>query len=142
MRTDLRSNGRIAPMRNLAQSFLVWLMLVAIPFQGVATAGMLTCVTMQAPVAAPMTPEHCAMMADAPQAGDGARGDASTHASAGHHTDAKGSTCAACFGVAMAPTSALPPLPGTTALLAAFPFDCEQVARVDLALPERPPKLR
>lgn len=135
-------------MTKLLQSLLVWLMLVAIPFQGFATAGMLTCATVQADVQAMMTPEHCAMMEMGMQpdeaTGDDASAYATTHAStpatAHHHAAGKCGTCASCFGAVMIPSTALTRVPGETATLAAFPFESGRVARVDLALPERPPK--
>ena len=86
-------------MNTLLKTLIVWLMLVAIPFQGFATAGMPTCASMQAaPVA--VTPEHCHDMASAMPADDGA-----DHTSSLHHTGGKCSSCASCcFGAAMAPS--------------------------------------
>lgn len=129
-------------MKNLLKSLIVWLMLVAIPFQGFASASMLTCAPMQAaPVA--MTPEHCAEMAamhgdmDNDMASDAAPDQPSSHA----HAGGKCSTCASCcFSAAMAPSVPLVHIPADMPELADFPFDAGHVAIVDLALPERPPK--
>lgn len=125
-------------MNNLLKSLIVWLMLVAIPFQGFAAAGTLTCAP-QAAVSA-MTPEHCAMMA---ADGHHQQADAAVtdHPAPHQHTGGKCSTCASCcFGAVMAPPVPVLPVPGETPALAAAHFTDRHVARVDLALPERPPR--
>ena len=127
-------------MTKLLQSLIVWLMLVAIPFQGVATAGMLTCVPMQEAGPAAM-PAPCAEMDMAMQMSMQADNHVTVGAApAHHHTDGKCGTCASCYAAAMAPALALPRAPAETSKLATFTFDNARVARVDLALPERPPK--
>jgi len=107
-------------------------MLVAIPFQGIASAAMLACA-------------H-----DAPQAS--AHHDAASSpchdmqdetvqaAPDGHDHDSSCSACAACnLGAAMAPaTNVAPPPP---ALDSTLPVTVSgRLAAVDLALPERPPR--
>lgn len=120
-------------MKTLLKSFIVWLMLVAIPFQGFAAAGMLT--RAPAPVVAAMAPGHCAEMAALHDDGS------AQHGSAHHHTSGKCTACASCcFGAVMAPPVPTVRMPG--AAPAPAPFHCadDPVAKVDLALPERPPK--
>lgn len=121
-------------------------MLVAIPFQGFAAASMRTCATMQAAAPVAMAPEHCADMAvmhgampHHAMASDAAPDQPAPQ----HHADGKCSTCASCcFGVVMAPSLAVDRVPGATPEMADFQFDAGHVTAVDLALPERPPKLR
>lgn len=128
-------------MKNLVKVLIVWLMLVAIPFQGYAAASMLPCAPAQVTtanimsnVAMDMSAEHCAHMPTAaPQQVD------QTDHSAPHH--GKCSACASCFGAVMAPPMPVVPVPHVTPELALFHFTVGHVARVDLALPERPPKL-
>lgn len=125
-------------MKNLVKVLIVWLMLVAIPFQGYAAASMLPCapaqVTTVSMVVMDMSAEHCAHMATAAPQQD----DQPDH-SAPHH--GKCSACASCFGAVMAPPMPVVPVPHVTPELALFHFTVGHVARVDLALPERPPKL-
>jgi hypothetical protein len=134
-------------VNKLLKALIVWLMLVAIPFQGYAAAGMLACAPAHATMAhAKMAPEHCATMGMTHAAADDAATDAATPADAGHsspHHQAGGkcSTCASCCCVtALAPPAPLTRAPGPAAELAAFHADDGAAARVDLALPERPPK--
>jgi hypothetical protein len=131
-------------VNTLLKSLIVWLMLVAIPFQGFASASMITCAPMQPAAPAAMTHEHCATMAamhhGAPHhamASDAAPDHSSSH----HHTGAKCSTCASCcVGAAMAPSAPVARVPADAPDIADFQFDAGHVATVDLALPERPPK--
>lgn len=141
-------------MNNLLKTLIVWLMLVAIPFQGLASASMLTCAPMQPAPSTAMTPAHCAdmaaMQADAPHAMAGhdmadmvsmATDAPAGHASPDHHAPGKCSTCASCsFGAAMAPSVAVAHVPAEMPDMADFQFDVGHVTAVDLALPERPPK--
>lgn len=116
-------------MKNLYKALLVWLLLVAIPFQGFAAASMPAC----APAPMSAMPAHCAEMATAMQ-------DDSDHGSPHQHATGKCHTCASCFGAVMAPPMPVLHVPGETSQLAAFRFTGGHLARVDLALPERPPK--
>lgn len=121
-------------MHKLFKALIVWLMLVAIPFQGFAAASMLTCAPVR--VAAGASVEHCAMMAMASHArtADGDDG-------AAHHADAKCSTCASCcLGAALAPSVPVVRMPGFMPAVTVCHGADDEVARVDLALPERPPK--
>lgn len=125
-------------MKTLLKSFIVWLMLVAIPFQGFAAAGMLT--RAPAPAVAAMAPGHCAGMAAMHDGGKAHAGPVE-HASPHHHAGGKCTTCASCcFGAVMAPPVPTVCMPGAAPGLAAFHLTDDPVARVDLALPERPPK--
>jgi hypothetical protein len=121
----------------LVKSLIVWLMLVAIPFQGFASASMLLCAPIQAPTVemAAADHDHHAMMMEHASAAP-----ADGHDAANHHDGGKCNTCASCcFGATMAP-GGLPRLPAEAPQLAAFHFEPGHVARVDLALPERPPQ--
>lgn len=118
-------------------------MLLAIPFQGIASAAMLTCAH-----DAGQAPQHAAPMQHA-DAASGHCQDAeadvqatSSHAQqpGDHEHDSRCSACAACcMGAAMAPAPAVAPAPQTspTRLIAAA---TGRLAAVDLAHPERPPR--
>lgn len=129
-------------MNNLLKALIVWLMLVAIPFQGFATASMLPCAPGQAAPA--MAPEHCAMMATMMPAHAHVQAQehaASAHAAAHDHAGGKCSACASCcFGAVMAPPMPAVQAPLATPALAVHHRADGPVAAVDLALPERPPK--
>lgn len=130
-------------MKNLFKSLIVWLMFVAIPFQGFAAASMLTCAPMQAAVQAPaaMPAGHCDKVNADQHHAAAANADASDHPSPHHHAGGKCNTCASCcFGAVMAPVSAVVRVPGETCTLAHFAFPGMYVPAVDLDLPERPPK--
>ncbi|WP_332876477.1 hypothetical protein [Massilia sp. S19_KUP03_FR1] len=128
-------------MKNLFKSLIVWLMFVAIPFQGFAAASMLTCAPMQASAPAAMPAGHCDSMKTAPHHAAAAGADATDQTFSQHHTGGKCNTCASCcFGAVMAPVSALVRVPGETCALADFVFQGIHVPTVDLDLPERPPK--
>jgi hypothetical protein len=134
-------------MKAVFRSLLLWLMLLAIPFQGVASASMLLCgpATAAAPSQAPSGPpamaaghDHAAMLAAAAQAShDGGQDERGMHDS--HGPSKCGSTGACCVGAALAP--ALPVLPQLPAASSQFiSFHSGRLPAVDLALPERPPR--
>jgi hypothetical protein len=121
----------------LLRTVLVWLLLLALPYQGFASASML-CVP-SAPAAplmdgqhdhAAMMHEHAAM-ADTP---------AHSHSDGSAHSPARcGGVAACCIGAALAPHIVLPPsLPPPPSEL--IPFHAVTPAPVDLAVPDRPPK--
>jgi hypothetical protein len=120
-------------MTVLLRSFIVWLMLLALPYQGYASAQMLLCV---APATAmnmemPSGPhDHAAMLAAQKQGSD----------KANHHTNMKCSGAACCAAAAPLLVLALPAplLPSATAV----PFYSDSLPAVDLAHPERPPQGR
>jgi len=151
--------------RTLQVRLLAWLLLLALPFQGLASAAMLPCAAgVPAQVAAPAMAmdsavhDHAAMQAaTAAQARDG---HCATAPGVGHHGGDCGAShdghhggtthgvkikscaasCAACcVGAAMAPA-----MPAVLALTAShfisIPFRAGHVPSVDLALPERPPR--
>jgi hypothetical protein len=135
---------------------LVWLMLLAIPFQGIASAGMVACahaasqqpmVTMSSvPMQHDVSSGHCH------DTGAPAAMHASAlpdHPSSAHHQvqhqdhqdhDERCSACAACcIGAAMAGAPTIPAPPQTlSARLTDAPTG--RLEAVDLALPERPPR--
>lgn len=129
----------------LFKAFIVWLMLVAIPFQGFAAAAMPACAPASAIVAGPsaMPPGHCATMDAATHGAGGARHGGAGHGDPHQHGGDK-LTCshcdAGCGGAVMAPPVPAPSVPAETPLAAVFHFTDRPVATVDLALPERPPK--
>jgi len=125
-------------VNKLFKALIVWLMLAAIPFQGFAAASMLACAPAQTKVDAHMNmaPEHCATM-DAAQSHAAADTD---HSSTHHQAGGKCSTCASCCMAALAPPAPVTRAPNETSAAIAFHADDSAAARVDLALPERPPK--
>lgn len=122
-------------MKLLIRSLLVWLLLLAVPFQGFASATMLLCAPPA--TAAPAHHDHAAMLA-AQAAGHQHQGDAP--ASHDHHAGAKcGQTGACCVGAAIPPAivSFIPaPAPRTGPVVLAAGF----LPSVDLAGLERPPQ--
>jgi len=131
-------------VKNLVRSLLVWLMLLALPFQGIASAAMLSCAhgTMQA--AAPAMP---AMQHDAVAAEGHCHSDETQAATAAphhdpdtHDHDGRCSACAdCCVGALLAPAPALLATPPDTPALTHHAA-AGHLAAVDLALPERPPR--
>lgn len=124
------------PMKSMIRVIALWLMLVALPFQGFASASMLLCAA-----SSPAKPavqaahgadhDHAAMLASAQQAGDdGAHCAGSTHG---------GAMSDCCVGAALA--YALPQ-PAPHLQLAERLRLPEPVPppTVDLALPKRPPR--
>ncbi len=112
-------------------------MLLAIPFQGIASAAMLAC--------AHDAPQAGQQAAHAPAQHDAASSPchdvqdaANDVAQEGH--DGSCSACAACcMGAAMAPASSIaPPAPFLDSALAVTADG--RLPAVDLALPERPPR--
>jgi hypothetical protein len=124
------------------RSLLVWLLLLALPFQGIASAGMLArgvSMAMQAdaadapaPVARAMDTHggHCAAAGAAQQ--DGPQ-------QGGHHGGKTGSCADCCAGAAMAP-AVLPALVLAPPHFISIPFHAGHVPSVDPALPDRPPR--
>lgn len=103
-------------------------MLLAIPFQGVAAAGMLVC-SHAAPQHASAPADHCHDSAT----------PAAQHDAATDH-DERCSACAACcIGATMAGAPMIPAAPQTLSARL-IPADTGRLVAVDLALPERPPR--
>jgi hypothetical protein len=153
-------------VKRIFRSLLVWLLLLALPFQGLASAGVLACAPADpspAPAPAPAPAHHASAMAmrmagqshdhaAMPRAPSVQAASASTDgghcAGAGHdgaheddHRAGKPGSCAACcIGAAMAP-AALPALPLAPAHFISIPFHAGHVPSVDPVLPERPPRI-
>jgi hypothetical protein len=122
----------------LLRSLVVWLMLLALPYQGYASATMLLCIApataaQSGPAAMPSGPhDHAAMMAA--QAHEGGK--------SGHNASHNGVKCggtACCAAAAPVPALAMnePALPLVSI---AIPFYADFLPAVDLAHPERPPQ--
>lgn len=112
------------PMKSVIRVIALWLMLVAVPFQGFASASMLLC-GLAMPAAQAGAHDHAAMQADS------------------QHDCGSSATCASmgdcCLGAALAyasPQAAAQPQPVTRLRLA----DPAPPKPVDLALPKRPPR--
>jgi hypothetical protein len=151
----LFSYARICPVKTLLKSLLVWFVLLAVPFQGYASATMLLC----APIAttSPMTGLPNTPTAPPATAHDHAQTSALQHAdrcaglsphhshtsdkgSASHDANGKCNSCSACFCGAAMVASHITHMPGEVQQLTFIPFDSGIVPAVDLALPERPPQ--
>lgn len=123
-------------MTVLFRSFVVWLMLLALPYQGYASAQMLLCVAPATTGAAAATHmampdgphDHAAMLA------------AQAKAKKPDHSNMKcsGSACCAAAAPLLALAIPSPLLPSA----AAVPFYSDFLPAVDLAHPERPPQGR
>lgn len=139
-------------MNTLLRTLTLWLVLLAVPFQGFASAAMLGCATgHMAPAPSTLSVptdagaehahhgmhggEHHAM--SAPDAGDGQH---PPEHPAQHHGNAKCGACSACsIGAAIVPAPVLA-LPVHAPPRLAAPFSAGLLPSVDLALPERPPR--
>ena len=140
---------------NLIHRFLlVWLLLLALPFQGIASASMLArapSMTLQVPAAAHAAMAgsmdvhggHCAGALQAahqqpiPHQQADSRQDAPQPGA--HHGGKAGSCADCCAGAAMAP-AVLPALVLAPPHFISIPFRAGHVPSVDPALPERPPR--
>ncbi len=127
-------------MTVLLRSLVVWLMLLALPYQGFASAQMLLCVAPATggatSMAMPAGPhDHATMMAAQAKADHGHHDGASSHTS----MKCSGSACCAAAAPVLALTLADPALPTVSRVLA---FYSDFLPAVDLAHPERPPQGR
>ena len=130
-------------MKPFLRTLMLWLVLLAVPFQGFASAAMLGCATghMPAPVSVESGHAHHGMH------GMHRMHDAGRHPSqlhtphqADHHGNAKCGACSACsIGAAIAPAAILA-LPVHAPPRLAAPFAVGPLPSVDLDLPERPPR--
>ncbi len=151
-------------MNTLIRSLLVWLLVLALPVQGLAAAGMLTCAARHAQASAPYDaqPEtasrttasghdHAAMLRAAggatamadhgdapPDARAGGHGNGGAHQGGEHHGG--GSCASCCIGAAMAPSAQPPRLALGVPTFFAVPFRAGHVPDVDPSLPDRPPR--
>jgi hypothetical protein len=117
-------------MKTVMRSLIVWLLLLALPFQGLAAARMLPSVSAPAALtvthAAPMA-KSCHEMMSAPKA-DG-----------GDHQHKHRGVCAdCCIVVALVPAPLVPPAFAPPSI--AIPFAAGHLASADPTLPERPPR--
>ena len=145
-------------MNTFLRALIVWLVLLAVPFQGFASAAMLACGSGHGGPAAPDAPHAHTAVNTTPHAAPHADPHADPHDMPGHDhasmpqaghdgQDAPGhgkahacSACSACsIGAAIAPAS-LPALAVHAAPLPSVPFADGHVPSVHLALPERPPR--
>lgn len=123
-------------MKLILRSLFVWLLVLALPFPGIASARMLPC--------APIGPSHhAAMQSIAGKPHDHAamlKAMASKNSQGGnHHGDSKAGSCAdCCVGAALAPAP-LPVLALAPPSSSSIPFRAGHVPSVDPVLPERPP---
>lgn len=134
-------------MNVLFRSLVVWLMLLALPYQGYASAQMMLCVVPAKAAAVMEMPagphDHAAMLAmQAEHAGHAEHAEHAGHRS-GHdgsadHTNMKCSGAACCAAAAPILSLLLPAavLPTTSCV----PFYSDYLPAVDLAHPERPPQ--
>ena len=128
----------------LLRTFIVWLLLLALPYQGYASAAMMLCLP-AAPASAaghaamPAGPhDHAAMMAAMQDQQQEASPDQSGHAGHSHGgIKCGGAACCVAGAPFMAAAIAVPVLP---AVSSAIPFHSEFLRAVDLAHPERPPQ--
>lgn len=129
-------------MTVLFRSLVIWLVLLALPYQGYAAAQMMLC-AVPAPASAshaemvmPSGPhDHAAMMAAMAQAKSQAKADdgASSHTS----MKCSGSACCAAAAPVLTLDVAEPALPVASRAIA---FYSNFLPAVDLANPERPPQ--
>jgi hypothetical protein len=132
-------------MKMVMRVLVVWVMLVMVLFQGLATAGVLPCApSMPAHAMPPGQHDHAAMLA-AQQANTlGAHASHANHDTPAGHDDAStahhcGGASPCCVGAAIAPS--LPhALSGPRLTGKLVPLQAAAPAAVDLATPERPPR--
>jgi hypothetical protein len=125
-------------VKTVLRTLFVWLLLLALPFQGVAAARMLPAVgaalagpvSLAAPVAQSCHEKHGTMHAATP---------AHTQAAGDHHDKHRGACADCCIVVALMPAPLVPPACAPPSF--AIPFRADHVASADPALPERPPRL-
>ena len=127
----------------LLRTFIVWLLLLALPYQGYASAAMMLCLPAAPAAVGQMAMpagahDHAAMMAAAQDQDQEASSDQSAHAGHSHGgIKCGGAACCVAGAPFLAQTIAVPVLP---AVSSAIPFHSEFPRAVDLAHPERPPQ--
>lgn len=116
-------------MKTVMRALIVWLLLLALPFQGLAAARMLPSVSAPAAMAvthAEPVVKSCHEMA-VPRADHG------------DHQHKHRSVCGdCCVVVALVPAPLVPPAFAPASI--AIPFDAGHLASADPTLPERPPR--
>ncbi|MEO7581218.1 MAG: DUF2946 family protein [Massilia sp.] len=139
-------------MKKLVKLLIVWIMLLAVPLQGFASATMMLCAPEAAAASAMprVGHDHQAMLAAQDSAHhhrhvvaahDAAAGEGDSHAGkADHHGAGKCGACSTCcYGAAMAPSNVLP-VGSAGPAFETIPFAAGHAPAVDLAGPERPPQ--
>jgi len=133
------------------RTVILWLVLLAVPFQGFASAAVLGCITghggQMPPAPATSMPAHAQHDIHAMHDMHGGEHHAMPALDAGddhhamqHHGNAKCGACSACsLGASMAP-AAIPALPVHAPPRVAALFAAGALPSVDLDLPERPPR--
>jgi hypothetical protein len=132
-------------MKFALRVFVIWLMLLATPFQGLAMAGALPCAPQPLPASMPQSlqlaapssgHDHAAMLAAGHGASQHADHAGQVDRASAHHC---GGMSACCVGAALTPTLPLAQSgPRLTSKL--IPHQVAPPATVDLATPERPPR--
>jgi hypothetical protein len=130
-------------VNSLFRSLILWLALLAVPFQGFAAAAMLPCAPAAGAHAMQMTAgahhDHAAMLKHARQE-QGGHAASDSGAGHGHHAGAKCGTCAACcIGAAMASAPDLA-VASIAPQSVSIPFHAGHLPTVHPTLPERPPR--
>jgi len=120
-------------MTVLLRSLIVWLMLLALPYQGYASATMLLCVAPATTAGASGPHDHAAMMAAQTSQDKGDHAGKSTHGI----MKCGGTACCAAAAPVVSPTAGLPVAPLVSI---SIPFYSDFLPAVDLAHPERPPQ--
>jgi hypothetical protein len=114
------------------RSLFVWLLLLALPLQGLAAARMLPSVSAPAVTAAAQAAAPARRCHDLPAAH-------AAKAAGGDHQDKHRAACpGCCIAVALVSTPLVPPAFAPPSV--AIPFRAAWVASVDPTLPERPPR--
>jgi hypothetical protein len=123
-------------MKVLFRSLIVWLMLLALPYQGYASATMLLCVAPATTAGSSGPHDHAAMMAAQALQEHGAQ---TNHTGKSVHSVMKcgGTACCAAAAPALTPTAGMP-VPALVSI--SIPFYSDFLPAVDLAHPERPPQ--
>lgn len=124
---------RSLPMKSLIRLLALWLMLVALPFQGFASASMLLCGAGAAATA--LHADHPGMQAASADGGDHSA-DSTAHCAGSSHGGVMGDCCvAAALAYALPQPAAQPTLAERLRLP-----EPAAPSPVDLALPKRPPR--
>lgn len=126
-------------MKTAIRSLFVWLLLLALPLQGMAAARMLPCVGAVQAGAVPAMQAHAAPCARHAAAIPHAAGMADHGGTAAQHSHGGNGCGFCCIGVALAPALVLP-LALAPPDFIAIPFRAGHVTSADPALPERPPR--
>lgn len=138
----------------MIKSLLLWMLILAMPFQGFASASMLTCAPLSPAMightseaarsfhhdhvtsfANQMSGQHCHIAAQ-----QKAVIDDGGHASSDYHAGGKCGSCSVCSCGASIAQSDMLTLPFIASRFAHGTFDSGSIPIVDLAFPERPPQ--